>query len=275
MLPGKDITEEVREFTRSRHSSVIPPASTDDSPFALPTPHTLSSSASIASPASRLDEDYVTTLDKMHRLHIKINEADVIAANVRYSGPSSSAMLVVKAMSIRSLSNHLASRDTPAHSYLRIRPDLWSNEPWELKAGSTPYPSSFVFPPSDLMSLWVNKYFEEVNAYFPVLHRPTFDRLLFGEHLHLRDEAFASTVLAVCSIGEKRAGSFVGIETERLRGWLWFNQIQDRRLGYLALPGLFDLQRHAVSFFVHLLGRLNDESVVQAECNLFVAMSIS
>jgi len=223
---------------------------TDDSPFALPIPKT-SSTESTPKNTGKLDEEYMTTFDKMIRLSIQVRETDSMAASVRYFGTSSTAMLVVKAMETRSLANKLASRPTPTPC---LRTELWRNEPWEWEAGEIPYPSPLVFPPIEDMTRWVGKYFEEVNMYLPVIHWPTFKRLLFDEQLHLRDEAFASTVLVICAIGEKRAGDGPqDIQTHKLKGWAWFNQVHCQRLSYLALPGLFDLQRYAVRPFLKSL----------------------
>jgi len=224
------------------------PQATDDSPFSLsasPKTQPLHFPDGSSKVPNR-DEDYLTTLDTaMNNLDIGKHSNDPIAATVRYFGSSSTAMLVVKAMELKRRSNE--GRETARPYYAYMRPELWTTEPWEWEAGESRHNESFIFPPSHIMPLLVDKYFDHMNLYLPVLHRPTFERLLYNEHLHLRDEGFASTVLVVCAIGEKRIDAQVDVKIDKLKGWAFFSQVQDRRQNYLSLPTIFDLQFHAVS----------------------------
>ncbi|KAJ7844943.1 hypothetical protein B0H14DRAFT_2775939 [Mycena olivaceomarginata] len=52
-----------------------------------------------------------------------------------------------------------------------------------------PHVGPFVFPDPDLLRALVDLYFIHKNLYFPVLHRPTFDRSV-AEGLHTRDPTF-------------------------------------------------------------------------------------
>jgi len=64
------------------------------------------------------------------------------------------------------------------------------------------YPESFLFPPEDLLPQLVDLYFEVVNTYEPLLHRPTFQNGL-NDQLHLKNPEFAMLVLLVCAIGAR------------------------------------------------------------------------
>lgn len=68
-------------------------------------------------------------------------------------------------------------------------------------APDPPHPPE-AFPPHDLMMELVDHYFRRYNIYLPLLHRPTFERNI-KDGLHLRDEAFGSTLLLVCAMGSR------------------------------------------------------------------------
>lgn len=96
------------------------------------------------------------------------------------------------------------------------------------------------------MPILIDLYWENVNAYSPLLHRPTFEAGI-TDGLHLRDEGFASTVLLVCAIGARFCDdSRVSLEdfgnTPHSSGWEWFRQVQLVRKSLLAPPRLYDLQ---------------------------------
>jgi len=64
------------------------------------------------------------------------------------------------------------------------------------------YPEYFVFPPADLIPQLADLYFEVMNTYEPLLHRPTFQAGL-DDDLHFRDPEFAMLVLLVCALGAR------------------------------------------------------------------------
>jgi hypothetical protein len=94
-------------------------------------------------------------------------------------------------------------------------------------------------------------YFDDVNTYFPLLHRPTFERRI-AEGLHLRDAGFASTVLLACALGARWSRDprvFVdGQRKPQEAGWQWFSQVQaTMRVINTEPPHLYDLQMAYVS----------------------------
>ena len=101
------------------------------------------------------------------------------------------------------------------------------------------------------MQSLLRTYFDDVNPYFPLLHRPTFESGL-AEGLHLRDEGFASTVLLVCALGARYSNdprTFIdGQRKPQAQGWQWFNQVQaTMRVINMEPPRLYDLQMAYVS----------------------------
>ena len=58
------------------------------------------------------------------------------------------------------------------------------------------------FPPRDLIDHLADKYFEQINVYLPLLHRPTFDKAL-NEGRHTRNRAFGTIVLLICANGSR------------------------------------------------------------------------
>ncbi|KAJ7680700.1 fungal-specific transcription factor domain-containing protein [Mycena polygramma] len=110
----------------------------------------------------------------------------------------------------------------------------------------------YTFPDPDLLPVLVNLYFKEVNPFFPVLHRPTFDRKA-ANNLHLRDPRFASTLLMVCSLGAQHSDDsrvlFPGVKSHPLHsaGWKWHSQVQVIPAHFTNKPDLYELQTIALS----------------------------
>jgi len=200
-----------------------------------------------------IDDQYLTLLDDMNALRLENPDSRPIAANVRYFGTSSTAVLLVKAMEVKTmyypvLTSSQTSRED--RYYARNRPEMWMQASWERSVGEIRHGRSFLFPAQDLLPGLVDNYFAQVNIFLPLLHRPTFESALF-DGLHLRDEGFASIVLVVCAIGARwsedpRVYTQGDGLSSHSRGWFWYNQAQDQRLGYLSLPSLYDLQFHTV-----------------------------
>ncbi|THU82565.1 hypothetical protein K435DRAFT_844343 [Dendrothele bispora CBS 962.96] len=81
------------------------------------------------------------------------------------------------------------------------------------KSSSASLFPTYTFPsPTHLRSLIIT-YFTQYNVYLPLLHRPTFERAVFEEELHLRDKTFGALVLVVCAIATCGSGG-QGVEEE-------------------------------------------------------------
>ncbi|KAL6302103.1 hypothetical protein BKA93DRAFT_737616 [Sparassis latifolia] len=89
------------------------------------------------------------------------------------------------------------------------RPFFWNTLPWEIQwegAGRSaitipPFIMSH-FPPSDLANSLINIYLTHKNPYFPLLHRPTFERQ-WNEGLYKRDLWFACVCMAIFGVASR------------------------------------------------------------------------
>ncbi|KAL0565454.1 Gypsy retrotransposon integrase-like protein 1, partial [Marasmius crinis-equi] len=115
----------------------------------------------------------------------------------RYFGQSSAAMLTQTALNLK---DENTSR-RPSSSYHRAESEYQRALEREQQIMSFPNPV-YDFPEDDLLPELVNIYFREVNIYIPLLHRPTFDRLLAAGQ-HRRDELFGAILLLVCAIAAR------------------------------------------------------------------------
>jgi len=81
---------------------------------------------------------------------------------------------------------------------------LWqcAYQPQWMSPQPGPSSSCLEFPPADIIAPLVDTYFSHSNIYFPILHRPTFQRLL-DQDLHQRNHEFGSLLLVVCAIGAR------------------------------------------------------------------------
>ena len=114
-----------------------------------------------------------------------------------------------------------------------------------------PDPSMFEYPERDLLWSLVDHYFYEVHIFFPLLHRPTFEREL-AEGLHLRDLMFGNTVLLVCALGSKFSDDprvlVEGSGTTRSSGHKWYAQVDFGKTSFDKEASLHELQMYAVRF---------------------------
>lgn len=95
-----------------------------------------------------------------------------------------------------------------------------------------PLPLPLEFPEMGLMLHLVECYFDNFNVVLPILHRPSFVRLI-EEGLHKVDEHFGSAVLMVCAIGcrcttDPRVAHEVATSSS-CTAWKIFNQISVNR----------------------------------------------
>lgn len=104
------------------------------------------------------------------------------------------------------------------------------------------------------MQSLLDTFFIDVNIYFPVLHRPSFERAI-AEGEHLRDESFGSVVLLVCALGSRFSYDprvyVEGQHTPQAAGWEWFNQVQQTmKVINMDPPTVYDLQMAYVSGYL-------------------------
>ncbi|KAI0771317.1 fungal-specific transcription factor domain-containing protein [Trametes elegans] len=184
----------------------------------------------------------------------KLQQISVNPSAMRYHGKSSSLLFIQTAMDLKHeyAGIHLPKTiDPEAHNTLLHRhQQYWSLHPWLTSTVHDEIPPHKDFPPRDLLEKLVQLYFEHMNCYMPLLHRPTFEQGI-KDGLHLHDEGFGSTVLLVCANGSRFTDDprvlLEGHDTPQSSGWKWFQQVQMVRKSLLAPPRLYDLQIYALT----------------------------
>ncbi|KAF5364430.1 hypothetical protein D9758_010715 [Tetrapyrgos nigripes] len=164
----------------------------------------------------------------------------------RHFGPSSSLTLVRNVMNDTHLPQDVPSSDVRYLIKTR-RPEFWAVYPWQIPPQEDLKP--LVFPETDLMKKLIDLYFVNYNQYFPVLHRPTFDRSI-AEGMHLRNRNFGWVLLGVCALGSRYCDDPAVLEPEAPEfsaGWKYFRQIRPIPTTYLAAPSLYQLQTICIS----------------------------
>lgn len=122
-------------------------------------------------------------------------------------------------------------------------------EQWEILAEERVF--QYHYPPDDLVPQLVDNFFVSINNFFPVLHRPSFERAL-ADRRHHSDIGFGSVVMLVCAIGARHSDDMRCREQcgdIHSSGWKWFDQVQVHRKSFLSPPRLYDLQIFAVCCF--------------------------
>ncbi|KAJ7697817.1 hypothetical protein B0H17DRAFT_1006945 [Mycena rosella] len=150
-----------------------------------------------------------------------------------FQGKSSSAILVKAAVDLKG--SH--SSKPPSQP--------WSVAPWEV-APSRP---KYEFPGDDLAISLISLYFNTINIFFPLLHRPTFESA-FAATLHLRGDGFGGTLLLVCALGALYSDDprvhCAAVPSGSPAGWRWFSQVQLQGQQLSSKPTLYDLQHYCV-----------------------------
>ncbi|KAJ7120687.1 hypothetical protein C8R43DRAFT_1034004 [Mycena crocata] len=159
-------------------------------------------------------------------------------ADHRFFGKTGSVMFLGAAIQALQLEPTGKTRRPPSK-----RIEFWKEASWQM-CKCKEAPVTQLFPDDDLLRDLVEIYFTQVNIYFLVLHRPTFERGL-ADKLHLRDHHFGAVVLAVCALASKNSPDprvLLTGEGELSAGWKWFSQIQRPFAGHVETTTLHDLQ---------------------------------
>lgn len=114
-----------------------------------------------------------------------------------------------------------------------------------------PSPSRLEFPPSDVINSLVGSYFAHSNIYYPVLHRPTFHRLL-NQEFHQCSREFGCVLLVVCAIGARFSDhpyvSDVTAEGTNYCMVHWLSQTREvMEKPFTSTATLFEVQYYCVS----------------------------
>ncbi|KAJ2915986.1 hypothetical protein MD484_g4433, partial [Candolleomyces efflorescens] len=176
----------------------------------------------------------------------------------RFFGPSSSVSLLNTALELTEDDPDCPAPSGPAIANY-LRPEFWSVLPWE----EAPPPDivPFIFPEPDLLKSLINLYFDCVNVFIPVLHRPTFETAV-ESGLHLTDPAFGATVLGVCALGSRYSNDdrnlLEGTSSLHSSGYRWFRQMTLFRESSIRAPSLCELQSFCLAV-IYLQGSSTPE----------------
>ncbi|KAI1786446.1 fungal-specific transcription factor domain-containing protein [Ganoderma leucocontextum] len=234
----------------------IPAAPTQQSAIASPPSLPASSSQVDSEDLDPSDDEIVAQRNIVQSLR----KMSMNPSSMRYHGKSSSLLFIQTAMDLKQeyagleLPQTVDLQETHC-TLLKKRHQYWSLHPWLTSNVQDEHQPHKDFPPPDLLATLIDLYFENMNDYMPLLHRPTFAQGV-KEGLHLHDEGFGSTVLLVCANGARFTDDpRVLLDDNPIpqsAGWRWFQQVQMVRKSLLAPPRLYDLQIYALTAgFLH------------------------
>ncbi|KIK68679.1 hypothetical protein GYMLUDRAFT_215462 [Collybiopsis luxurians FD-317 M1] len=107
------------------------------------------------------------------------------------------------------------------------RSEFWELKPWHVTPQYQAIP--YEYPPNDLLKSLLALYWEHFHPFYPLLHRPTFEKSLAAK-LHMYDRPFGATVLAVCALASRYSADprvlYDNTTSMHSAGWKYFNQIE-------------------------------------------------
>ncbi|KAK7062868.1 Gypsy retrotransposon integrase-like protein 1 [Paramarasmius palmivorus] len=159
----------------------------------------------------------------------------------RHFGPSSTVKFIHSVLFLKQRIKGTKERVS------RKRPQFWSIYPWQ--AERVEPPPEYIFPSNALMHELVDIFFEKINAYLPLLHRPTFEKCI-ADDLHRQNSQFGATVLAVCACAARYSNNpqVLADPTEELSaGWHYFRQVRLLRPSFVSLATVYELQLYCLA----------------------------
>jgi hypothetical protein len=166
----------------------------------------------------------------------------------RFFGKSSSAVLLTTARDIKKRYAEIHEYGDLPKTFGVKRPQFWAAQPW-VHAKVHSAKNKYEFPEQDLLWLLIDKYFIHVNAFLPLLHRPTFEAHV-SDGLHLRNGGFGGVLSLVCALGSRHAEDprvlLPGTSDLASAGWAWFDQVQLIRNSFLAPASIHEIQSYSV-----------------------------
>ncbi|KAJ7599108.1 fungal-specific transcription factor domain-containing protein [Mycena floridula] len=195
-----------------------------------------------------LDDEHILVIEAPPRTFIIEQRVVPMTTGGMFFGHSSSHDLVRTAIAAK----HNLSKQAPSdfdHTRHCRRPEFWVRRPWEFPKADRPHPI-YDFPPPDLLASLVSSYFDKFNIIVPLLHRPTFDRLV-ADKMHLRNEDnFGSVLLLVIAVGSRWSDDprvlLDGYDSKLTAGWKFFHQYANARhdsvFTWFEPATLYDLQ---------------------------------
>ncbi|KAJ7111579.1 putative fungal-specific transcription factor [Mycena crocata] len=205
------------------------------------------------------NEDEPNLLDNVESL--PRNDADHLVGAIkkltlnpeehRFFGKSSGIQFVQTALNFKSHFTGPHNNMMNSHPILpKKRNEYWEPVQWLIPPPDEEDNPQYVFPEPDLLSNLVELYFARDNCYYPLLHRPTFDRAV-RDKLHLRDHRFAATLLMVCALGSRHCDDIRvcldGVGGLHTAGWKYHNQVRVIPKHLIYKPNIYELQTIALS----------------------------
>ncbi|KAF8486393.1 fungal-specific transcription factor domain-containing protein [Russula ochroleuca] len=170
---------------------------------------------------------------------------DDLSLSHRFFGKSSGANLIQTALDLKSEYNGTEQDQSLANR----RPEFWTQHSWERASFRLDTPR-YTFPEPDLIDHLVNLFFSRINAFLPLLHRPTFE-LQLRDGLHFHDHAFGSVLLCLCACASRYSDDprvlLDGSNAWHSSGWKWFGQVEMLRRSLMDTPVLYDVQTYALA----------------------------
>ncbi|KAJ7595714.1 fungal-specific transcription factor domain-containing protein [Mycena floridula] len=211
------------------------------SPAVLPT--------AAATPNEFLLNEQALIIDEALASHL--HNMSLEQSRSRFYGRSSNLMLLKSVINVRK--EFIGPQGLSGYPR---RTQYWRIQPWQMIPEPKPIP--LTFPEPDLLHDLTDLYFYHFNHYLPLLHKPTFDRLI-QENIHLVNHQFGMTVLGVIAIGARYSYDPRVLEdevdagyTELGVGWKYFRQISLTRLSFVKPTSIYELQLYCLSIMYEL-----------------------
>ncbi|KAJ6453724.1 fungal-specific transcription factor domain-containing protein [Mycena sanguinolenta] len=187
-------------------------------------------------PPHPADSEYLDVVDSFKTLSLHTNSS----LDPGFQGKSSAGMLVKAAVEVKTGGERFSSRSTLNASQQPLN-------------GPRTVPShSLIFPAHHLVSSLVSLYFDNVNSFLPILHRPTFDQSL-NQQLHIVNEGFGTILLLVCALGSLYLAESTepAVDDTKL-AWDCYAQVELCGHSLRRLPTLYDIQAYCLATqFLH------------------------
>ncbi|KAJ4501161.1 fungal-specific transcription factor domain-containing protein [Lentinula lateritia] len=165
----------------------------------------------------------------------------------KHLGRSSHFMLLKTALNIRDEagagSNEVIEVETE-------KSKSWSRAFWH-RFPPEPVDPPYEFPEPDLLRKLLDLYFDKHHPIYPVLHRPSFERYVYIDNLHLTNRRFGAVVLVACALGSRLSDDprtlYDGTQDIRSAGWKYYGQIRLISTSLSEPLTLYDVQLYALS----------------------------
>ncbi|KAJ3998245.1 fungal-specific transcription factor domain-containing protein [Lentinula boryana] len=174
--------------------------------------------------------------------HDDIDELSEPLKQLRFSQSSERYAASGRLMLIKSgIETYRSGESIPNHNVFK-RPVFWDIQPWQITYELQLQP--LIFPPQDLLDHLIDLWFTKTHPYFPIFHRPTFERsVISGLHYHNRD--FGEALLAVCAISSRHSDDPRTFTHDSLlsAGFMWIRQVNPVPVSFTEASSLAQVQK--------------------------------